>query len=132
VTRREHPLADRAAVRLDDLTDFPWILPGVETALRRELEEFFARHSLALPENRVEATSFLTVRQLLLETDMVAALPSLIARDDARLTTLPVRLDPIGHSVGVTLSAGRTLSPAASALVDFLSDFASEIATSRT
>ncbi|PTR22164.1 DNA-binding transcriptional LysR family regulator [Rhodococcus sp. OK519] len=132
VTRRGHPLAGRPSVQLSDLTEYPWILPGVETALRRELEEFFARNSLSLPENRVEATSFLTVRQLLLETDMVAVLPSLIPRDDARLTTLPVTLDPIGHSVGITLSAGRTLSPSASALVDFLAEFAAEIAPDRT
>lgn len=132
VTRRGHPLADRSGVQLSDLTQYPWILPGVETALRRELEEFFARNSLALPENRVEATSFLTVRQLLLETDMVAVLPSLIPRDDVRLTTLPITLDPIGHSVGITLSAGRTLSPSASALVDFLAEFAAEIAPGRT
>ncbi|CAM2993774.1 LysR substrate-binding domain-containing protein [Prescottella defluvii] len=132
VTRRGHPLADRSGIQLSDLTEYPWILPGVETALRRELEEFFARNSLALPENRVEATSFLTVRQLLLETDMVAVLPSLIPRDDARLTTLPITLDPIGHSVGITLSAGRTLSPSTSALVDFLAEFASEIAPDRT
>ncbi|NKV84962.1 LysR family transcriptional regulator, partial [Rhodococcus hoagii] len=91
---------------------------------------FFARNSLALPENRVEATSFLTVRQLLIETDMVAVLPSLIPRDDVRLTTLPITLDPIGHSVGITL--GRThLSPSASALVDFLAEFAAEIAPAR-
>ncbi|MFM1725397.1 MULTISPECIES: LysR substrate-binding domain-containing protein [Rhodococcus] len=132
VTRRGHPLADRSGIQLSDLTQYPWILPGVETALRRELEEFFARNSLALPENRVEATSFLTVRQLLLETDMVAVLPSLIPRDDVRLTTLPITLDPIGHSVGITLSAGRTLSPSASALVDFLAEFAAEIAPGRT
>ncbi|MFC9518532.1 LysR substrate-binding domain-containing protein [Nocardiaceae bacterium NPDC056970] len=131
VTRRGHPLAGRNSIQLSDLTQYPWILPGVETALRRELEEFFARNSLALPENRVEATSFLTVRQLLIETDMVAVLPSLIPRDDVRLTTLPITLDPIGHSVGITLSAGRTLSPSASALVDFLAEFAAEIAPAR-
>lgn len=131
VTRRGHPLAGRNSIQLSDLTQYPWILPGVETALRRELEEFFARNSLALPENRVEATSFLTVRQLLIETDMVAVLPSLIPRDDVRLTTLPITLDPIGHSVGITLSAGRTLSPSASALVDFLAAFAAEIAPDR-
>ncbi|RVW08576.1 LysR family transcriptional regulator [Prescottella agglutinans] len=132
VTRLGHPLAGRSDLQLTDLAAYPWILPGVETALRRELEEFFARNSLPLPENRVEATSFLTVRQLLLETDMVAALPSLIPRDDARLTTLPMTLDPIGHSVGITLSAGRTLSPSASALVDFLAEFAAEIAADRS
>ncbi|NKS41249.1 LysR family transcriptional regulator [Rhodococcus hoagii] len=131
VTRRGHPLAGWSGIELGDLTQYPWILPGVETALRRELEEFFARNSLALPENRVEATSFLTVRQLLIETDMVAVLPSLIPRDDVRLTTLPITLDPIGHSVGITLSAGRTLSPSASALVDFLAEFAAEIAPAR-
>ncbi len=78
VTRVDHPLAHREDVQLEELRGFPWILPGVETVLRRELEEFFARNGLPLPENRVEATSFLTVRQLLVETDMIAVLPSLI------------------------------------------------------
>ncbi|MGH3893634.1 MAG: LysR substrate-binding domain-containing protein, partial [Rhodococcus qingshengii] len=111
VTRVDHPLAHREDVQLEELRGFPWILPGVETVLRRELEEFFARNGLPLPENRVEATSFLTVRQLLVETDMIAVLPSLIPRDDARLTTLSITLDPIGHSVGITSSATRTSSP---------------------
>lgn len=110
VTRVDHPLAHREDVQLEELRGFPWILPGVETVLRRELEEFFARNGLPLPENRVEATSFLTVRQLLVETDMIAVLPSLIPRDDARLTTLSITLDPIGHSVGITSSATRTSS----------------------
>ncbi|CAN5602903.1 N/A [soil metagenome] len=127
VTRVDHPLAHREDVQLDALRGFPWILPGVETVLRRELEEFFARNGLPLPENRVEATSFLTVRQLLVETDMIAVLPSLIPRDDARLTTLSITLDPIGHSVGITSSATRTSSPSAQALIATLESFATEL-----
>ncbi len=127
VTRVDHPLALREDVQLEELRGFPWILPGVETVLRRELEEFFARNGLPLPENRVEATSFLTVRQLLVETDMIAVLPSLIPRDDARLTTLSITLDPIGHSVGITSSATRTSSPSAQALITTLESFAAEL-----
>ncbi|MFC4374265.1 LysR substrate-binding domain-containing protein [Nocardia halotolerans] len=128
VTRSDHPLSDRVDLTLDDLRGFPWILPGTETSLRRELEEHFVRNAMALPDNRVEATSFLTVRRLLLETDMIAALPSLIARDDSRLKPLPVSLEPIGHSVGLTLSASRTLSPSTAALVDNLGTIAAEMA----
>ncbi|SDY17947.1 DNA-binding transcriptional regulator, LysR family [Saccharopolyspora shandongensis] len=117
VVRAEHPLAAKRELGLGELLDYPWILPGVETALRRELEEFFTRHGVPLPENRVECTSFLTVRHLLLETDVIAALPTLIPREDMRLTTLPVTLEHVGHSVGITLSAGRRLSPSGLALV---------------
>ena len=127
VTRVDHPLAHREDVQLEELRGFPWILPGVETVLRRELEEFFARNGLPLPENRVEATSFLTVRQLLVESEMIAVLPSLIPRDDARLTTLSITLDPIGHSVGITSSATRTSSPSAQALIATLESFATEL-----
>ncbi|MFF2963083.1 LysR substrate-binding domain-containing protein [Streptomyces sp. NPDC057963] len=132
VVRASHTLAGQSAVELADLADYPWILPGAETALRREIEEFFARHGMPLPMNRVETTSFLTVRQLLLETDVVAALPSLITRDDTRIVRLAVPLDPIGHSVGLTLSAARALGPSAQALIRSLEDIAAGMAPQGT
>ncbi|GAA2066078.1 pca operon transcription factor PcaQ [Streptomyces albiaxialis] len=131
VVRASHALAAREAREdevLGELLDYPWILPGPETALRREVEEFFARNGFALPENRVETTSFLTVRQLLLETDVIAVLPSLIIRDDSRIARLPVRLDPVGHSVGLTMWADRTLSPSAEALIRSLEETAAGMA----
>ncbi|WP_182358645.1 LysR substrate-binding domain-containing protein [Tomitella gaofuii] len=115
-----HPLVGADALTLHDLHGYPWILPGIETALRAELEQAFARSGVPLPENRVEATSFLAVRQLLHDTDTVAVLPSLIGHSDARLSVLPVALSTIGHSVGLTLVAGRPLGPSALVLVDDL------------
>ncbi|MFJ8951206.1 LysR substrate-binding domain-containing protein [Streptomyces sp. NPDC102381] len=119
-----HPLADRPDVGLADTVGFPWIVPGQQTVLRHEVEELFTRQGLELPQNRVEATSFLTVRQLLLETDMVAVLPALIVQDDQRLSRLPVPLEHIGHRVGVTMSAGSALSPSAQALLRCLEEAA--------
>lgn len=115
-----HPLAGADSLTLHDLQSYPWILPGTETALRHELEQAFTRAGAALPENRVEATSFLTVRQLLHETDTVAVLPSLIGRGDTQVHSLPVTLSTISHSVGLTVAAGRPLGPSALVLVENL------------
>ncbi len=127
IVRADHPLSANRSVTIDDLAGLPWILPGTDTALRRELEEFFVRSGIELPQNRVEATSYLTVRQLLLETDMMAVLPSSIARGDQRLVALPVSLEPIGHSVGITVPANRTLGPSASELVSCLRRVAADM-----
>ncbi|MBB3664450.1 DNA-binding transcriptional LysR family regulator [Prauserella sediminis] len=127
VTGADHPLAGRTRVTFEDLWEYPWILPGVETILRQELAEFFVRNGHDLPANRVEATSFLTVRQLLIETEMIAVLPGLIGADDPLLTTVPMSLEPIGHSVGITLAADRRMTPTVRALIDALETTASEI-----
>lgn len=117
VAGAHHPVAAAKHLTLQDLAEYPWILPGSTTRLRAELEAYFARQGFSLPPNRVEATSFLTVRQLLIETDMVAALPGSIGADDPRLVALPIPMDPIGHHVGLTLAADRRLTPATQALV---------------
>lgn len=118
--RTTHPLAGAASVGLSDLADYPWILPGDGTVLRHELEQAFARSGVPLPDNRVETTSFLTVRELLRRTETVAVLPALIGRGDALLRALPVELSSVGHSVGLTLAAGRSFTPAGRALIDSL------------
>lgn len=125
--RNGHPACELDRPALADLLDFPWILPGTETALRAELEQLFLRQDLPLPESRVECTSILTLRNLLIETEMVAALPSLIVRDDERLTALPVSLEPTSQAVGVTQPAHVAPSPSARALLDELVAVAAEL-----
>lgn len=130
VVRRGHPAAGRRSPRMAELIDYPWVLPGSETALRGELEQVFSRHDLPLPANRVECTSILTLRNLLVETDTVAALPALIAAGDPALSLLRISLEPMSHTVGVTRPAGRPVGPAARALLDHLEAVAAEMPAS--
>lgn len=127
VARIGHPAHRLKRPEIADLIDYPWIVPGAETALRGELEQVFLRHELPLPANRIECTSILTLRHLLIETDVIAALPSLIAADDDQITALPISLEPMSHTVGITLPAGRAASPAAQALLAHLHAVAAAI-----
>lgn len=127
VTGSHHPLAGKHRLDLHDLAGYPWILPGRATRLRDELEAYFTRHDFTPRPDQVEATSFLTVRQLLIETEMVAALPGLIGSEDPRLTALPLSLDLVGHSVGITRATDRQLSPAAGALLSSLRTVAGSV-----
>lgn len=118
VARAGHP-AERATT-LPELLDYPWILPLEQTALKHELEQVFHRQGLPLPRNRVECTSMPTIRSLLLQADMIAALPALVVRTDDRLMELPVPLTSVRRSVGVTLPEARALTPAAKIMLDHL------------
>lgn len=115
-----HALACRSAVRPADLGEHPWILPGPETVLRRELEEHFLRRQIRVPQNVVESTAFLTVRQLLLDGDFVAFLPALIVQQDDQLRALDIDFAGIGQIVGATMSAERRLNPATLAFISCL------------
>jgi DNA-binding transcriptional LysR family regulator len=125
-SRAQHPLAQQRTINFADLGDYPWVIPGTETALRREIEQLFARHAMPLPDNRIEAPSWLIVRQLVLENDFIAALPGLIELYEPGLRALPVSFEPIEHSVGITTAAGRALSPWATALIERLQAVARE------
>ncbi|ASQ93182.1 LysR substrate-binding domain-containing protein [Streptomyces sp. 11-1-2] len=107
VTGVGHPVLSRGAPALEDLLDYPWVVPVTQTALRHELEDALWRRGLSLPENRVECTSILTLRTLLRETHMVAALPQLVAQQDDQLALLPTALEMVGQTVGVTVPVGR-------------------------
>jgi DNA-binding transcriptional LysR family regulator len=81
---------------------------------------------MPLPDNRIEAPCWLIIRQLLLESDFVAALPGSIELYEPGLRVLPVSFEPMRHSVGITTAAGRVLSPPANALIQRLQAMATE------
>lgn len=120
VTRPGHPAQQLTAPRLATLMSYPWILPVQQTALRRELEEVFRRQGVALPDNRIECTSLLTLRTLIVETDVIAALPMLIADADPQLAVLSTPLEQITRTVGVTLPAELRPSPSTEVLLRHL------------
>lgn len=113
---------------LAELIAYPWIFPVAQTALRAELEAVFFHEGLPLPPDRVECTSMLTLRTLLISTDVIAALPMFIAVDDRELRILPTPLSSIRRSVGVTVPKDRAPSPAASALLAHLREEGARLA----
>lgn len=127
VARRDHPARSRPGLRLADLLGYPWVLPLEQTALRTELEQVFRAEGLALPGDLVECTSVLTVRTLVRDTDMIAALPELVARTDAGIAPLPVPLETVRRQVGVTLPAHRAPTPSARIMIDHLRREAAEL-----
>jgi DNA-binding transcriptional LysR family regulator len=124
VVRRDHPLAGAHLEDLGSLSGFPWILPSAETRLRAELEMFFTQHGIELPQNRVETTSYLAVRHLVAQTDAVAAVPEDILAELPGVEVLDVAVDTAGRSLGVTIPATRTLTPAAQAMLLTLRELA--------
>ncbi|URN01402.1 LysR substrate-binding domain-containing protein [Actinomadura madurae] len=120
VARRGHPARSLPEPGLADLLAYPWVLPLEQTALRTELEQVFRAEGLELPGNLVECTSVLTVRTLVRDTDMIAALPELVARTDADIAPLPVPLETVRRQVGVTLPAHRAPTPSARLMLDHL------------
>lgn len=120
VTRARHPAQATSCPQLCDLVEYPWIVPVEQTSLRSELESLLVAEGLSLPENRVECTSIVIVRELLLSTDMIAVLPRLLVGSDARLAVLQTRLYALSRSVGVTMRAQAPLSPGGQKLLQHL------------
>ncbi|GAA2147543.1 LysR substrate-binding domain-containing protein [Actinomadura napierensis] len=128
VARHGHPARARAGLSLADLLDYPWVLPLEQTALRAELEQVFRAGGLEPPGDLVECTSVLTVRTLVRDTDMIAALPQLVAETDGDIAPLPVPLETVRRQVGVTLPAHRAPTPSARLMLDHLRREATKIA----
>jgi DNA-binding transcriptional LysR family regulator len=127
VARADHPVHSLKSPTLKQLAGYPWIFPVEQTTLRHELEGVFVHEGVPIPTNRIECTSILTLRELLVTTDFIATLPMLIATQDDKLRLIDTRLRTIRRSVGVTRPAGGPLSPAAKTLILHLSQQAAKI-----
>ena len=75
VLREGHPLLERPHVRLRDLADAGWALPGPEVLARRRLEGRLAEHGLPLPRVVAQVDNSMTLAPALLRgSDLLAVM----------------------------------------------------------
>ncbi|MFD1535448.1 LysR family transcriptional regulator [Nonomuraea guangzhouensis] len=123
-----HPLADREEVTWEDLAAEPFLAVGPESSVRRLTDAAFAQAG-ARPTLAAEAGNVATVGGLVAAGLGVSAMPALVlpllgpGRVVHRRLTGPV----VERRLDVVIRARRTLPLAASAFLDLLEEFRTEL-----
>jgi len=118
VVAQDHPLAAQKNVSLDELTHYPAILPGATTFTQQIVAEQFQKKSLNL--NVAISTNYLDTIRMMVSIGLGwSLLPETMI--DESLTILETGSEPIKRHLGYIHHRDRTLSNAASKLVDMLS-----------
>ncbi|MEQ8657639.1 MAG: LysR substrate-binding domain-containing protein [Hyphomicrobiales bacterium] len=133
VTGMQHPLAKQANVSFEQLKPYGWILPPVETTLRRQTDQFFIRQDQYVPHSAIESVSYLANRSLLMAHNLIGLMPAHVAALDIQGGLL-AGIDwvaPFGAGpVGVSYRGKQSLSPAGGTFLGALRLAASEIGRS--
>ncbi|MGV8952300.1 MAG: LysR family transcriptional regulator [Cypionkella sp.] len=121
VVRRNHPLAQRADLRPEDLLGYDWVLPPPESILSRAVLARLRAHGLAYPSQRLSTASFLLIFALVQQTNAIAPLAravadSFVALPDAPYTHLDIDLGIEVEPFGLVTRAGVLLPPVAARL----------------
>jgi len=115
VVGKQHPLAGKQSVSFKQIRSFGWILPPLETTLRRQIDQFFVSQNQYVPQTVFESVSYLTNRSLLQTRDLIGLMPEQVACSDVENGML-VEVDwavPFGEGpVGISYRGPDSLSPA--------------------
>ncbi|GAB7544069.1 LysR family transcriptional regulator [Cupriavidus sp. 8B] len=123
VTRVGHPAAERGKLKLAALTEYAWIIQPHPSPMRQIIDQTFRENRVPPPVSTVETSSILTTLSVLRESDMLAVLPTSVARyyeDLNMLATLPVALHGRLAPYGLVLRKSRPPTPAMQLVIDML------------
>jgi LysR family transcriptional regulator, pca operon transcriptional activator len=126
LAREGHPLLAAKPIRQDDLAEYGLVLPSLTHRVAREIEDALAAMKLEPPPSALRSNSLGLIRELLLTTEMVAAMPRLmmagdLIRGSVRSLLLPVPTPP--RPAGIIFAEGRPMAPLISAFVSFTRNY---------
>lgn len=123
VVGRLHPLAGKKSLRFAQLKSFGWLLPPLETTLRRQIDQYFVSQKQYVPPAVLESVSYLTNRSILHSRHLIGLMPEHVVMQDIenKLLTAVDWTVPFGKGpVGITYRGPDSLSPAAAEFVTHL------------
>jgi DNA-binding transcriptional LysR family regulator len=123
VVRPEHPLANRHSFTLADVMPYQWVLPSQSTQWRERFKQIFRQKGFELPTPAFETVTFHVIKSLILNSDRIAILPSVVILDELKRRAL-IAIDGETSMVFATYSIvyrkDFALSPAAKKMVHSL------------
>jgi DNA-binding transcriptional LysR family regulator len=128
IVRTGHPWLSRHDLTLPELAAGHWVLPP-PGMLRDRLMALFISHGLEPPGDTVETMVMSAIPRLLMNSDMVVALPEELVRaylDAGALGVVPVDVGLRGDVYGIVTRKHHQLSPAAEAMLQALRDVVSD------
>ena len=109
VARKDHPLASRKNLRVDDLRNWPWAVAANGTPTFTHFTRLFCADGGKLPESIVETGSLVFIGELLCASDHLACVSSLMVQREVaadRLVRLDIDLRGTNRAIGMTLRKG--------------------------
>lgn len=120
MVQQGHALTRKKQLTLQDLSQHPAILPGLNTYTGQIVKSLFDQNSL--PMKVAIATNYLETIRMMASVGLGwTVLPR--SMRDASLDTLPIREAHIERTLGIVHHEGRSLSRAARAFIDALTSF---------
>tara|TARA_R110000782_G_scaffold67473_14_gene136274 strand:+ start:667 stop:1659 length:993 start_codon:yes stop_codon:yes gene_type:complete len=130
VAGKQHPLAGKKSVPFSQLKPFGWILPPLDTTLRRQVDQYFVSQNQYVPPTVLESVSYLTNRALLQTRDVIGLMPHHVVMHDVMngaLIEIPWAV-PFGKGpIGISYRGPDSLSPAGDAFLRALRQVARTI-----
>lgn len=123
VVRPRHPLLKKNASALNNLANFPALLPISESITRQTVDQWLIEHGIREFPDRVETASASFGRQYVIETDAIWYISHGVVRTDiadGKLKTLAVDTSNTGSSVGLTTRADYRPDDASRRFIDLL------------
>lgn len=130
VVRPGHPLENATDLTMEGIAGAGWVLHPPGSVLRHRIDLAFAQLGLASPQNVVNTGNILAIASLLLHSDMLAVMPSEVARqyeDFGTLKRLSIALPCRMDAFGIITRQERLLSPAAMVVLHALREAAVEV-----
>ena len=123
VVSKQHPLLKQTQLQVQDLLDYPWLLPLAGSEMRQAITDFFYQHDLTFPHNTIESMSLLTNLMILMQSDAIACMSNHVAQSLAEHQMLAVlAMDDLGPrvDVGYSMRSQEELSIACRKLVEIM------------
>lgn len=125
ITRVGHPLLDASNLTLEQLSQYPWVVPRHGTPTRSYFEQLFQREGLPLPRGLVESSSQILIRELLLGSDRI----TIISKhqfdqelDQGLLAILRFPLDNTRRPIGITHRKNWQPTPAQKSFIALMTE----------